>query len=77
MIKSRELVEPDSCFNKADESELMFVILERDIAAPRTIRYWAKQRIKLGKNKKTDEQIIDALATADLIELSLERRSRA
>jgi hypothetical protein len=64
MIKHEERTHPQSCWNKADEDELLFVILERDAAAPIAIRAWVEARIKLGKNQRSDQQIVEALGCA-------------
>lgn len=68
MTKRSELKEPSSCFNKAHELELMFVLLERDPAMPDTIRDWVRRRISLGKNVKGDAQTLEALALAEVVE---------
>lgn len=68
MIKSRELTDPTSCLSKAAKNERVFVLLERDITAPATIRFWVAERIRLGKNSPLDEQILEALECADLME---------
>jgi hypothetical protein len=68
MTKIEERENPKSCFSKALERERMFILLERDIATPATIRFWAQTRIQLGKNKLTDAQIVDALVLAEDIE---------
>jgi hypothetical protein len=68
MKKSDELANPSSCFNKAGDSELMFVLLERDVAAAATVRYWVHERLRLGKNTPADPQIREALAWADSVE---------
>jgi hypothetical protein len=65
MLKAEELRNPNSCLNKALDGEMIFVLLERDAATPATIRFWAQERIRLGKNLATDEQIIHALEDAD------------
>jgi hypothetical protein len=54
--------------NRAKDDELTFVLLGRDVAAPDTIRAWVRKRIQLGKNKTTDQQIVEALHTAQLME---------
>lgn len=64
MIKREELSNPKSCLSRADDDEMVFVLLARDAAAPDTVEYWAKRRIELGKNKWDDEQIIDAQTCA-------------
>lgn len=69
MLKKNELDDENSCLNRATANEMLFVILERDVAAPETIRYWCMMRIKHGKNRETDAQIIEALNCASYIEL--------
>lgn len=69
MIKVDEISDRNSCFNRARYDELVFVILERDAAAPATIRFWCSERIRLGKNKPDDEQILKALRDADSMEI--------
>lgn len=65
MRKCDELSDPKSCMSRAREDELTFVLLARDAAAPATIRFWAAQRVKMGKNREEDLQIKQALACAD------------
>jgi hypothetical protein len=64
MFKIDELKQPESCLNRALDGEMLFVLLARDVAAPATIRAWAKERIRLGKNTLTDAQIQEALLCA-------------
>lgn len=64
MTKLEELSNPDSCFNRARYPELIFVLLERDAAAPVAIRAWAEERVRLGKNKPEDRQIREAYECA-------------
>jgi hypothetical protein len=64
MEKRLEKILPDSCLNRAKETETIFVLLARDKAAADTIRYWVRKRIQIGKNKKNDKQIIQALQIA-------------
>lgn len=40
-IKSVEMIEPNSCLNKADANEPIFVLRANDSAAPSTVRMWA------------------------------------
>jgi hypothetical protein len=68
MTKRRELSEKDSCFNKADMSETIFVLLGRDPAAPAAIRAWCQRRVELHKNTWVDSQIQEAMITAQMIE---------
>lgn len=65
MIKSMEIMNPDSCLNRARHDELIFVLLARDAAAPVAIRAWCEERVRIGKNKWGDEQIMEALACAE------------
>ena len=68
MIKSRELTDPSSCMNHATDSEMTFVLLARDIAAPATIRFWVAERLRLGKNNQYDGQVLEALECASIME---------
>jgi hypothetical protein len=68
MRKKDEIANPLSCFNRAADEEMLFVLRARDIAAAPTIRAWAARRIELGKNKMTDAQIGEALRIADAME---------
>jgi len=68
MRKHLELTYPASCLNRASPDEMLFVLLERDKAAPAAIRAWIRERIKLGKNKPGDEQVVEAEAIAKYME---------
>lgn len=69
MIKRDEIEDIESCFNKAYDSERLFVLLARDPAAPVAIRAWIAERIRLGKNTAEDEQIREAHECAKLMEV--------
>ena len=60
MRKREEMNDPKSCLSRANPDELLFVLLARDKAAPAAVRAWIEERIRLGKNKREDEQIRDA-----------------
>ncbi len=64
MIKKDELSNPDSCMSRAQDDEMTFVLLGRDMAAPQTIRFWVSERLRLGKNIPEDDQIREALDCA-------------
>ena len=64
MLKFDEIQNPESCLNKATKYEMLFILLQRDEAAPAAIHAWVEKRIELGKNKRTDPQILDALNCA-------------
>lgn len=69
MIKRDELTDSESCLSKAGDNERLFVLLARDPAAPVAIRAWIAERIRLGKNTASDEQIREAFECATLMEL--------
>ena len=69
MRKSDELTNPESCMNRARNDEWTFVLLGRDAAAPIAIRAWANERMRTGKNKLHDPQILEALDCAAAMEL--------
>ncbi len=70
MRKSDELTNPASCMSRADADEWTFVLLGRDATAPATIRFWVSERCRIGKNRPTDPQIVEALACAASMEAS-------
>jgi hypothetical protein len=71
MRKRLEREDQRSCFNKASEDEMVFVLLARDAAAPAAINAWVEERIRLGKNKPDDPQIIEAGKCVDEMRLFL------
>lgn len=68
MRKRDEISDPNSCFNRAKDDEIVFVVLGRDEAAPATIRGWVGERLRRGKNALGDRQILEALDCANQIE---------
>jgi hypothetical protein len=64
MRKADELADPNSCFNRAKDDEIVFVLLARDVAAPAAVVEWALERCRRGKNRIIDDQIIEALQCA-------------
>jgi hypothetical protein len=68
MRKSDELKHPDSCTNRALGDEMVFVLLARDEAAPATLRFWANERVRLGKNSVKDEQYRETMRAAATME---------
>jgi len=65
MRKRDELTNPNSCMSRAKDNEMTFVLLGRDSAAPKTIKFWCRERIRIGKNKPNDPQILEALRCAE------------
>lgn len=70
MRKLDELILPDSCFNKAADDDLLFVLIQKDPAAPATIRFWIEERIRLGLNAQGDAKLASAESLAHRIELA-------
>ena len=68
MRKFAELSFKESYMSKARPTEMTFVLLGRDAAAPVAIMRWVEERIRLGKNTIDDEQIKEAVRCADLME---------
>ncbi len=75
MRKCDELTTPNSCLNKARNTEWLFVLLGRDAAAPAAVNAWIEERIRLGKNKPDDEQIIEARRWIEMVEMEQGFRS--
>lgn len=69
MIKRDEIEDSQSCLNKAQDGERLFVMLARDPAAPVAIRAWIAERLRLGKNTPEDDQIREAYECARLMEI--------
>lgn len=67
MRKREEVANPSSCLNRAREDEMIFVLLGRDVATPAAIRMWFHERLRLGKNRCGDAQMIEALQCAATI----------
>lgn len=67
MRKLREL-QSNGCLGKAADDEMIFVLLARDAAAPVAILAWVEERIRIGKNKRDDAQIIEAIGCAKIME---------
>lgn len=76
MRKRDELTDPRSCMSKARDDEWTFVLLGRDSAAPAAVRAWVEERIRLGKNKREDAQIVEALAWCDEVRVEQARDER-
>ena len=68
MRRLDELNNLNSCLNKAMNEEMTFVLLGRDAAAPVAIRAWIAERVRLGKNRPDDAQILDAERCASIME---------
>lgn len=60
MIKRDELSNPNSCLNKAEPDEIVFVLRAKDESAPVAIQAWINHRLETGKNFAHDQKILDA-----------------
>jgi hypothetical protein len=60
MRKRDELSDPASCMSRARDDEWTFVLLGRDAAALVAVRAWIEERIRMGKNRRDDAQIVEA-----------------
>ena len=69
MRKRDETTRKHTCLAHAHPQEMVFVLLSRDAAAPVAIRVWVAERLRLGKNTESDEQIVEALACAKTMEI--------
>lgn len=65
LTKTAELANADGRLNRARDDEPVFVLLGRDAAAAATVRQWVGIRLMMGKNRRNDPQIVEALAWAD------------
>lgn len=68
MLKRDELTNPASCMSRARDDEMVFVLLARDVAAPTAIRAWVQERMRLGKNRAGDDQLVEAMRCASYME---------
>jgi hypothetical protein len=75
MRKRDEIANPDSCLNRARDDEFTFVLLARDRAAPVAIRAWIAERIRIGKNRPDDAQILEAERCAQIMEAEREPKA--
>jgi len=67
MLKTNEESDPNSCLNKAMPFERLFILLARDLAAPDTIEYWIRLRVRLRLNSLDDDLMKEAQLCADLM----------
>ena len=67
--KRDELI--SGCMAKARDDEMTFILLGRDAASPVAIRAWIAERVRIGKNKPGDPQLIEAEECAKTSESEL------
>jgi hypothetical protein len=68
MRKRDELTNPGACMVRARDDEMTFVLLGRDVAAPVAIRAWIAERVRTGKNRPDDPQVVEAEQCARVME---------
>jgi len=68
MRKRDELTNPNGCMFRARDDEMTFVLLGRDVAAPAAIRAWIAERVRCGKNRFGDSQLLEAEECAKAME---------
>lgn len=71
MRKRDELADPNSCLNKAGDDEMLFVLRGRDDAYAGTVRFWQRERVKLGLNRPGDAKLVSA--ERDVVAVLVER----
>lgn len=77
MRKFDELRLPQSCLNRAEAYEPLFVLLGRDESAIAAIDAWINHRVESGKNLPTDPQIMEArICVSDFRRFASERAER-
>ncbi len=73
--KTLEFQNPQSCLNRAEYDEPIFVLLGRDAAAKETLRQWIEERLRLGLNKADDKQIQEAYEMIHTMEIYRQKRT--
>lgn len=59
MLKKDELSNPNSCLNRADENEWLFVLRANDPIAPTLVREWALRYREYKYKEKGNDQLND------------------
>lgn len=73
MRKSEELSNPNSCINKSDDGEWLFVLCARDRHSPAAVRKWADE-YEAGGGRP--EKVAEARACADKMEAWRQQQQR-
>lgn len=63
--KNQNIMDPNSCLNKADGFEPVFVLLGRDIAATSAVEAWIGARIIYGLDEPGSPKLMSALQWID------------
>ena len=68
MTNAEEIASLESCWNKANDGEFLFVLRAKDPAAPGAILHWIEERVRLGLNRLNDDKIKEAFRAAMAME---------
>ena len=60
MTRSENLSDPNSCFNKANNDEPIFVLRAKDLTSIQVIAYWIHLRIQSKMNTRLDTKMQNA-----------------
>ncbi len=71
--KKHEINNSQSCFRKASDDEMIFVIRSKDKAAKATVEFWIAERIRLGLNSADDPKLQEARDCAQIMADEQER----
>lgn len=55
MIKRKELSDPNSCINRAEDDEPVFVLRAKDPIASQVVLYWCKLAYRIHEEEKIRE----------------------
>lgn len=68
MTKKEAIEDPNSCWNKAHDNDIVFILIQKDPQAPKTIQLWAAMRVLFGNDDLNAPKITSALDIADKID---------
>jgi hypothetical protein len=66
--KHEELIDPNSCLNKARDDEMLFILCGDDRSAPSTVMDWIRHRVEFGQNAPTDGKLQCAGSVAEIMD---------
>lgn len=72
MRKKCEAEDPGSCWNKAADEELIFVLRGTDVASLSAVWSWINERVNRGLDQVVDHKIIDAIGWIEVAMYELE-----
>lgn len=75
MTKKEAIENPNSCWNKAGDDTIVFILIDTDEAMPDAIRAWINKRLASGKNFLYDPKIVSAEEVAAAVEAKQDQRN--